>query len=113
MAVDLDGLLGGPVLRAFGEAGTLRRGARSHAFTGVFDRFATDIALNGAGQPISVSAPRVTVRLAEFPADLQPQQGDTVMLRGGTWKVLDASPDGFGTALLALGQRPLNDAGPA
>lgn len=110
MAVDWDKLVLGPLHQTFGEPeGTVAyRPQTGPAFTlegGVFDAGHRELdALPGV--PISTTGPTLGVRLAAFPAGIEPQQNDKVTVRGKIYQVRDVQPDSHGEARLLLIELP-------
>lgn len=107
-ALDLDALVLGPCVAAFGEAAqgypvpvyTPAAGA-PFALDGVFDRGYREID-QLTGVPISTAMPVLGVRLAQFPAGVTPQPNDHLTIRGVTYLVREVRPDGHGHARLML-----------
>lgn len=103
MALDFDMLLNAPVHAEFGRPVRYRPagGAPFDLADAIFDRADRTVTFD-QGEPVSTTAPLLTVRLSAFPAGLQPQQGDTVDLDGECWEVTDVRADGVGGADLPL-----------
>lgn len=66
---------------------------------GIFDDSASQVDASGE---ISATAPQLTVRLADFPADAPPQQEDAIWVRGERYWIYDPQPDGHGGVRLEL-----------
>lgn len=101
--IDLDGLVLGPCLDAFGQAVTYLAGnGQAAAITGVFDRYHVQVDFDAQGAAVSTTLPVLGVREAAFPPGLCATQGDTVMIAGTVYEITDTQPDGHGHVLLML-----------
>jgi len=107
-AFDLDGLVIGPCIAAFGEAAQGQAlpvytpaGGSPFALDGVFDEEFRELD-QITGLPVSSAAPVFGVQLSQFPTGTAPGQSDTVMLRGRNFVVREVRPDGHGAAKLML-----------
>lgn len=114
MAVDFDALVVGPTMSIFGDSYQYSSPAGTFQIVGVFNEAYLDIdplgrggiASEGAnwGGPgtISGSMPVLGVQMRQF--IVPPAQGDLVLVKGVTYTVREARPDGQGGALLFLNQ---------
>lgn len=122
MALDLARLTLGPSTRLFGvRAAYLRPEVPDFWITGIFDRMHVE-AFGADGDAVSTLRCTLGVRLAQFPAEFVPTQGDLVQVAmiagravslttpppaGATihnWEVQDVQPDGEGGATLILSE---------
>lgn len=115
MPFDFDEHLHAPVMDVFGESveytpAVSQPGAAALPLTAVFDEHHEIIMdeiprseLNSAGH--STTAPVLSVRLSDLAA--VPRQGDSVVVRGVSYKVWDSQPDGRGWADLVLRRWPV------
>lgn len=105
MAVDVDGLAGAAAIAAFGVevSYTVAGGLTSFTVRGVFDRHHAATRIGEDGAPVSVRETLLGVRLADFPAGVEPAAGDgPVVVGGNAYDVADVRPDGLGGAALVL-----------
>jgi hypothetical protein len=103
--LDIDGLVLGPCMDAFGEPVTYTpKGGSAFALTGVFDRQYLALDLLDEQSGVATRKPVLGVRAADFPAGVQPLQSDqvTVPSVGLTYVVRTVKPDGHGHVLLEL-----------
>ena len=56
----------------------------------------------GGDVPVSATAPAALVRLADFPAEHQPERDGVLSVGGKDYTIVDIQPDGEGGALLPL-----------
>lgn len=119
MPVDFDALVMAPCIAAFGNAeAVFSRPGGAATVTAIFDRHGASLRFDGEST-VSVRQPRLGVRLADFPADFSPRQGDactvTPLLPDGSrgspvaWKVMDTQPDGMGGLSIMLSGRSTAD----
>lgn len=112
--VDFDALTGGAILAAFGErdpvsivlrpssppVDTDRGGA---PLRGVFERAQVLVQPIDGGVPTSVPKTTLGLRQSDLPPDYAPFVEARVHVRGLTFDVHDAQPDGLGWIFLELG----------
>lgn len=85
---------------AFGEAVTYTpQGESAESIRGIFNAKSTVI---NDGIPILTNDPSLGVKLSDFTSTNAPQDEDTVVVRGTTYKVAEVSRDGEGGAELRL-----------
>lgn len=107
MAIDLDSLVLGPCMDAFGT---------SYRFTpalgapfdvvGVFTEAYTHVQQNGDGLLITSTDPMLGCRAAAFPPSAPPQRDDMFTINGQDWRVVDVLPDSAGHLLIQLMRAP-------
>ncbi|WP_321810075.1 hypothetical protein [Burkholderia sp. BCC1985] len=110
MPINWDALVIGPLQGVFGEQVTyLPATGGSFEIRGVYDKayFAVNVE---TGSMVSTSQPTLGIQLSQFPATVQPRQGDQLIVKstGEQWVVREVHPDGRGGARLMLnvtGQR--------
>jgi hypothetical protein len=71
---------------------------------GVFESFQVDVPDPDSGVSTSVRRTSLGVQQGDFPPDYQHRQRDRVHIRGVTYDVTDALPDGLGWVYLTLGR---------
>jgi hypothetical protein len=99
MLPDLANLALSAVTRVMGEPITYRRRGEQWEARGVFQ--ASHVALDpDTGVQVRSTQPVLLVNEVDLP--VRPQQGDQVDVRGNTWLVRDAQPDGHTGWLLML-----------
>jgi hypothetical protein len=111
--IDWDALVIGPTVATFGEPVTYNTPSASLQITGVFDEAYIGLspfgARAGAPEPLAIGLvglittekPVLGVQLSQFPGD-QPDQNDTVIIRGNTYEVQEVRIDSHGWAMLTL-----------
>jgi hypothetical protein len=103
--IDWDKAVLGPVHAQFGEPVTFMP-ARGMPFPieGVFDKAYLSVSPLGDGSMMTAAMPVLGVRLALFPSDAPPVQGDQlkILSAGTTYRVKEVQPDGHGEGKLLL-----------
>ncbi|MBP0492874.1 head-tail joining protein [Pararoseomonas indoligenes] len=107
MAVDIDALTSAALLAAFGEP--IAYVPRDQAdmpdgLRGIFDRTQLQVLMQDEVAPSSVAKTWLGVRQADFPPGFKHRQKDRLVVRGVTYDVAEALPDGQGWVYLELGR---------
>jgi hypothetical protein len=71
---------------------------------GIFDSYQVDVPDPEGGPPTSARRTSLGVQQSAFPPDFQHTPRDRVHVRGVTYDVTDALPDGLGWVYLTLGR---------
>jgi len=105
---DIDALILAPCVTAFGE---VAQGFELATYTpvegeafqidGIFDRAYREIDPLTM-LPITSAMPVIGVRVSQFPAGVEPSQGDLITIRGVFYVVREVRADGHGAAKLML-----------
>jgi hypothetical protein len=105
MPIDWDTALLGAVHGVFGEP-VIFMPSKGVPFPidGVFDRAYLAVSSLGDGTTMSTAMPMLGVRMALFPSDAPPVQGDQLQILSSraTYRVKDVQADGHGEAKLLL-----------
>ena len=104
--IDFDKLALTPVIRVFGKPATYTPPDATEPLDlpdlkAVFEEAHEFVEL-GSGEPVSTTKPAALVRLADFPADNQPERDGVLTVAGNDYTIIDIQPDGEGGALLPL-----------
>jgi hypothetical protein len=104
--LDFDALTLAPAMAAFGEPAVYRPGAGAPwSFSGIFNRYASDDKITGDGEMRQVVAPTLGLRIADLqPGAPLPCRGETIVVRGIVWSIVEPIEDGFGHLQLKLRQ---------
>ncbi|WP_338662625.1 hypothetical protein VQH23_21050 [Pararoseomonas sp. SCSIO 73927] len=106
MPVDLDGLMTGALLSAFGQPITYQPRDQPElppGLRGILDRTQLQVMMEGAIAPSSVAKTWLGVRQADFPPGFAFRPKDRVVVGGLTFDIRDDLPDGQGWVYLELG----------
>ncbi|MFH5923842.1 head-tail joining protein [Roseomonas xinghualingensis] len=107
MPIDIDALTGAALLGAFGEPITYQPAGQAGllpGLRGIFDRTQLQVLMPEEIAASSVAKTWLGVRLRDFPRDFQHCPKDRILIRGTTFDVIDALPDGQGWVYLELGR---------
>ncbi|MCP4352294.1 MAG: hypothetical protein GY795_43100 [Desulfobacterales bacterium] len=103
--IDFDKLVAKPCLKTFGQIALYKpQGRDAFNINGIFDAAHTVIESDGLAE-YSTTRPMFDVSLADFPATVEPVQGDLIEISGANYKVVDIQPDGVGMVKLLLNRR--------
>ena len=104
--IDFDKLTLTPIIRIFGKPAAYTPPEASEpldlpALKAVFEAAHQFVDLSSE-MPVSTTAPGALVRLADFPAEQQPERDGVLTVEGKDYTIVDIQPDGEGGALLPL-----------